>query len=72
LSSWFVLLSILFGLLDMTSALSLHWDLPSILNSSVGLFKKSILIFQIFYYKNAKNTELSPNDLLSPMRLPEL
>src|SRR3990167_7344106 len=50
LSVWFVILSIVLGMLDMTSALSLHWDWPSLLNSSIGLFKKLILIFQFAYY----------------------
>lgn len=51
LSVWFVLLSVVLGFLDMTSALTLHWDFPSITNSSIGLLKKAILIFQIMYYQ---------------------
>ncbi|EKD77091.1 MAG: putative membrane protein [uncultured bacterium] len=57
LSVWFVILSIVLGFLDMTSALSLHWDFPSIANSSIGLLKKAILIFQIFYYQRKTNAQ---------------
>jgi|SRR3990167_8595129 len=52
LSVWFIVIAIVLSFLDMTSALALHWDWPSILNPSVGLFKKAIVIFQIIYYKN--------------------
>lgn len=50
LSSWFVIFAVVLSGLDLISALTLHWDLPSILNPAVEIFKKSILVFQIFYY----------------------
>lgn len=50
LSRLFVAFSILLGFLDFTSALTLHWDLPSLLMPSVDIIKKGILVFQIFYY----------------------
>ncbi|PIZ03407.1 MAG: hypothetical protein COY58_09605 [Gammaproteobacteria bacterium CG_4_10_14_0_8_um_filter_38_16] len=52
LSGWFVAISIVLSFFDMTSALMLHWDWPSLLGSSITVLKKSILVFQIFYYKN--------------------
>ena len=51
LSNGFVELAILLSFLDMTSALLLHWDLPSLVNPCVSLLKKSVLAFQIAYYR---------------------
>lgn len=51
LSNGFVELAILLSLLDMTSALLLQWDLPSLVNPCVSLLKKSVLAFQIVYYR---------------------
>lgn len=55
LSVWFVLISILLSLLDVTSTFALHWDWPSILSECITLLKKSILVFQIIYYRNKKS-----------------
>jgi uncharacterized protein with PQ loop repeat len=56
LSRLFVTFSIMLSFLDFTSALTLHWDRPSLLMPSVDIIKKFILVFQIVYYgKNAKN-----------------
>lgn len=52
LSSLFVVFSILLNLLDFTSALALHWDLPSLLMPTIDFAKKSILVFQIYYYRD--------------------
>lgn len=51
LSNGFVGLAILLSLLDMISALMLHWDLPSLINPMVSLFKKSVLAAQVLYYR---------------------
>jgi uncharacterized protein with PQ loop repeat len=51
LSNGFVELAILLSLLDLTSAMMLHWDLPSLINPCVSLLKKSVLVFQILYYR---------------------
>ena len=51
LSIWFVYFAVVLSILDLISALTLHWDLPSVLNPAVEIFKKSILVFQIFYYR---------------------
>ena len=51
LSISFVVLSIVISVLDMTSTFALHWDWPSVLSSSVTLFKKLILVLQVFYYR---------------------
>lgn len=51
LSISFVVLSIVISLLDMTSTFALHWDWPSVVSSSVTLFKKLILVLQVFYYR---------------------
>ena len=50
LSTWFIILSIVLSLLDITSTFALHWDWPSILSECITLVKKSILIFQVVYY----------------------
>ena len=50
LSIWFVVLSVVLSLLDITSTFALHWDWPSVVSSLVTLFKKSILVFQVVYY----------------------
>lgn len=55
LSVGFVAISILLSLLDITSTFALHWDWPSVLSECITLFKKSILVFQIMYYRNNKN-----------------
>lgn len=51
LSGWFVVISIVLSFFDMTSALMLHWDWPSLLGSAITVLKKSILVFQIYYYR---------------------
>lgn len=51
LSISFVVLSIVISVLDMTSTFALHWDWPSVVSSSVTLFKKLILVLQVFYYR---------------------
>jgi uncharacterized protein with PQ loop repeat len=53
LSRLFVAFAILLSVFDFTSALTLHWDLPSLLMPSVDIIKKCILVFQIFYYRNS-------------------
>ncbi|HLB56971.1 MAG TPA: PQ-loop repeat-containing protein [Coxiellaceae bacterium] len=55
LSRLFVTFSILLGFLDFISALTLHWDLPSLLMPSVDIIKKLILVLQMMYY--AKKTQ---------------
>ena len=50
LSKLFVAFSILLTVLDFTSALTLHWALPSLLMPSVDIFKKLIVVFQMVYY----------------------
>ncbi len=52
LSIGFVAISIVLSCLDLTSTFALHWDWPSILSECITLFKKSILVFQIFYYRD--------------------
>lgn len=54
LSMWFVILDVTLSVLDITSTFALGWDWPSVLNAGVTLLKKSILIFQIFYYRTNK------------------
>lgn len=54
LSLWFVLFDVLLSVLDITSTFTLHWDWPSVLGECVSVVKKSILIFQIFYYRRSK------------------
>jgi uncharacterized protein with PQ loop repeat len=56
LSVWFVILSIVLSFLDITSTFALHWDWPSVVSESVTLLKKSILIFQILYYRKVDKT----------------
>jgi len=51
LSVWFVVFSIVLSLLDITSTFALHWDWPSVLSECVTLLKKSILVFQMVYYR---------------------
>ena len=51
LSHWFVYLSIVLSGLDITSTLALHWAWPSLLSEAITLLKKSILIFQFWYYR---------------------
>lgn len=55
LSRLFVAFSISLSFLDFTSALTLHWDLPSLLMPVIDFAKKSILIFQIYYYRRNQN-----------------
>lgn len=55
LSVGFVAISIVLSLLDITSTFALHWDWPSVLSECITLFKKSILVFQMMYYRNNKN-----------------
>lgn len=50
LSVGFVALSVVLSCLDITSTFALRWDWPSILSECVTLLKKSILIFQMWYY----------------------
>lgn len=50
LSNWFVAFSILLSVLDLISAVTLHWDRPSLLMPSIDMIKKLILVFQIVYY----------------------
>lgn len=52
LSVWFVVLSIILSVLDITSTFTLHWDWPSVLSECVTLLKKSILVFQMIYYQS--------------------
>lgn len=52
LSMGFVVISIVLSFLDITSTFALHWDWPSILSECITLLKKSILVFQIFYYRD--------------------
>lgn len=59
LSVLFVMISIVLSLLDITSTFALHWDWPSILSECITLFKKSILIFQVVYYR--KSTRIKEN-----------
>lgn len=54
LSVGFVALSVVISCLDITSTFALHWDWPSILSESVALVKKSILIFQMWYYSKRR------------------
>lgn len=54
LSLWFIILSLLLNLLDLTSALMLKWDQPSVLNPFIGIGKKAIVLFQMRYYRNPK------------------
>lgn len=51
LSPSFVVLSIVLSALDMTSTFALHWALPSVISQFITLLKKSVLIFQMFYYR---------------------
>lgn len=50
LSTWFVVLSLVLSGLDITSTFALQWAWPSILSECVTLLKKSILVFQMWYY----------------------
>ncbi|OGT42214.1 MAG: hypothetical protein A3F13_02150 [Gammaproteobacteria bacterium RIFCSPHIGHO2_12_FULL_40_19] len=50
LSKLFIAFSIVLSVLDFISALTLHWAIPSLLMPSVDIFKKSIVVFQMFYY----------------------
>jgi len=54
LSIWFVIISLVLSGLDITSTFALHWAWPSILSECVTLVKKSILIFQVWYYRPYK------------------
>lgn len=54
LSVWFVVISVFLSLLDITSTFALHWDWPSVLSECITLFKKSILIFQMMYYRQSE------------------
>lgn len=55
LSMWFVILAVVLSILDLISALTLHWDFPSILNPTVEIFKKSILVAQVYYYRQSQH-----------------
>ena len=52
LSIGFVVLDLTLSALDITSTFTLHWDWPSVLSECVTVLKKSVLLFQIFYYRN--------------------
>lgn len=52
LSIGFVEIAVLLSLLDLTSAIVLKWDLPSLINPFIGLFKKSVLVFQVVWYRS--------------------
>ncbi len=51
LSVWFVMLSVILSMLDITSTLALHWDWPSVLSEGITLLKKTVLVFQMIYYR---------------------
>jgi|GEM_PF-813729 uncharacterized protein with PQ loop repeat len=50
LSVWFVVLSIFLSVCDITSAVSLKWDWPSLVGAPLTLLKKSVVLFQVYYY----------------------
>lgn len=54
LSLSFVALSVLLSMLDITSTFSLHWSWPSILSECITVIKKSVLIFQVWYYSKGR------------------
>lgn len=64
LSIGFVVIDIVLSFLDITSTFTLHWDWPSMLGVCVDIVKKSILLFQIVYYRhyNTINTSLFPDN----------
>ena len=51
LSLWFLILAISLNFFDMTSALTLHWDLPSLFGPLIGMSKKLVVLFQFWYYE---------------------
>lgn len=51
LSVWFVIVSILMSVCDVTSALMLNWDWPSLVGVPIDLTKKGIVLFQLYYYR---------------------
>lgn len=50
LSFGFVLLGAIIYLLDLTSALALGWDYPSVLTPAIGLLQIAIILGQSYYY----------------------
>jgi uncharacterized protein with PQ loop repeat len=52
LSVGFITIAVVLSFLDLTSTVTLHWDWPSVLSECITLFKKSILVFQFFYYRH--------------------
>lgn len=53
-STKFVFLAVLTGILDVLSAYALKWPWPSKLSSPLGLIQKLILLYQCYYYKEKK------------------
>jgi len=51
LSTQFVMLSVLTGILDVISSYALNWAWPSKLGAPLGLIQKFILLSQCYYYR---------------------
>lgn len=51
LSIWFMILAVSLDFFDITSALMLKWDWPSLLSPMGGVSKKLIVLFQFWYYR---------------------
>lgn len=54
LSLYFVIFSMLITGCDLTSAIALNWDWPSLMGAPITLLKKGVLLFQCFYYGKQK------------------
>jgi len=51
LSVGFIVLTLLISVFDLTAAITLHWDWPSLIGAPVTFLKKGILLGQYVYYK---------------------
>jgi len=51
LSTWFVIIDVILCFLDITSTFTLGWDWPSVVSAFITLFKKTILVSQVIYYR---------------------
>ena len=55
LSIGFVAFSVCLSFLDITSTVALRWDWPSMMSEGITLLKKSLLVFQMIYYKKGSS-----------------
>ncbi|PIQ43133.1 MAG: hypothetical protein COV52_08275 [Gammaproteobacteria bacterium CG11_big_fil_rev_8_21_14_0_20_46_22] len=54
LSLYFVLIAVLITVCDLTSAIALNWDWPSLVGAPLTLLKKSVLLFQCWWYRGRR------------------